>query len=307
VPADGQSETFLDLRPVLRSSTPKLPDSPALSTAIAEAAHNDKVRVRDVPVARPTVRIARPVRSANPICSSTLPTTTASPHYDQSSPSDSDKLAPIASDTLDRLSPTISEQYVWLCSRPSPVHSSGSPFVVSPALRTPLKMDRSLSVDTITTPPVAGCKLARPFVTRAMSTGRLAREFDEDGRVICLSVHSGRIIGEEAGHDRPSRSSGPSQRCAPSLASSRGNAPSAKLDRTHIPPSDISLSQSRMGDGGHVVTKNTAVLSKARKGYTQVGRHRPRHGVTDKGGRLVGPKSAVSPQLERVKGWFSMA
>ncbi|WVQ80327.1 hypothetical protein IAT38_002432 [Cryptococcus sp. DSM 104549] len=35
----------------------------------------------------------------------------------------------------------------------------------------------------------------RPLVVRSMSTGRLASEYDEHGRVICLSVHSDRVLG----------------------------------------------------------------------------------------------------------------
>jgi hypothetical protein len=32
-------------------------------------------------------------------------------------------------------------------------------------------------------------------VTRAMSTGRLATELDENGMVVCMSLHSERVLG----------------------------------------------------------------------------------------------------------------
>jgi hypothetical protein len=34
-----------------------------------------------------------------------------------------------------------------------------------------------------------------PIVTRAMSTGRLATELDENGMVVCMSLHSERVLG----------------------------------------------------------------------------------------------------------------
>lgn len=61
---------------------------------------------------------------------------------------------------------------VWLCSKPqasnpsSPIDENGQ---------------RRRSV-------------GRPLVVRSMSTGRLASEFDEEGRVICLSNHCGRVL-----------------------------------------------------------------------------------------------------------------
>lgn len=69
-------------------------------------------------------------------------------------------------------SASTSAKGVWLCSKPpsstpsSPIDENG-------------KRRRSVG---------------RPLVVRAMSTGRLASEFDEEGRVICLSNHCQRVL-----------------------------------------------------------------------------------------------------------------
>ncbi|WWC58223.1 uncharacterized protein I303_100759 [Kwoniella dejecticola CBS 10117] len=65
---------------------------------------------------------------------------------------------------------------VWLCSPPT-VPSD----------------EKSCVTPRFTSRPVNKTK-NRPLVVRAMSTGRLSSEFDEDGRVICLSGHSDRVL-----------------------------------------------------------------------------------------------------------------
>jgi hypothetical protein len=61
---------------------------------------------------------------------------------------------------------------VWLCSKP-PLSPPGSP-----------------------TEHIHGSRksASRPLVIRAMSTGRLASEFDDQGRVMCLSNHCERVL-----------------------------------------------------------------------------------------------------------------
>ncbi|WVQ93614.1 hypothetical protein IAU59_000689 [Kwoniella sp. CBS 9459] len=70
---------------------------------------------------------------------------------------------------------------VWLCSRP-------------PRASCPIQA-RQVSPTLTVTNPLPPKKVNRPLVVRSMSTGRLAREFDDQGRVICLSVHSDRVLG----------------------------------------------------------------------------------------------------------------
>ena len=105
-------------------------------------------------------------------------------------------------------SPTVAHQGVWLCSPPpkSPIELPALPD--SPAISRPMgedgiEMVRSLSDFGIQAPPYqhpssryppVTTKKKRPFVTRSMSTGRLAHEFDSEGRIICLSVHSDRVL-----------------------------------------------------------------------------------------------------------------
>ncbi|OCF59559.1 hypothetical protein L486_02226 [Kwoniella mangroviensis CBS 10435] len=77
---------------------------------------------------------------------------------------------------------------IWLCSPPT------VPFIENTCPTTP----------RLTSRPMTKTK-TRPLVVRSMSTGRLASEFDGDGRVICLSGHSERVL-------RPSVSPPPSFR-----------------------------------------------------------------------------------------------
>lgn len=80
-------------------------------------------------------------------------------------------------------SPDSSTKGVWLCSRPqlsgpsSPIDENGN---------------RRRSI-------------GRPLVVRAMSTGRLAREFDEDGRVVSLSTHCERVLNGRPVASSPTR------------------------------------------------------------------------------------------------------
>ncbi|ORY22631.1 hypothetical protein BCR39DRAFT_551231 [Naematelia encephala] len=60
-------------------------------------------------------------------------------------------------------------QKVWLCSPPR---------LASPS--SPRVKPKSTS--------------RRPFITRSTSTGRLGHEFDQEGRIICISVHSERVL-----------------------------------------------------------------------------------------------------------------
>jgi hypothetical protein len=68
--------------------------------------------------------------------------------------------------------PTSCPKSVWLCSKP-PLSPPTSPTDTSMARR-----------------KFGG----RPLVVRAMSTGRLASEFDDQGRVMCLSNHCERVL-----------------------------------------------------------------------------------------------------------------
>jgi hypothetical protein len=72
--------------------------------------------------------------------------------------------------------PSSCPKSIWLCSKPT-TSPPTSPTDPSNARRK------------------AG---SRPLVIRAMSTGRLASEFDEEGRVICLSNHCERVLKARA-------------------------------------------------------------------------------------------------------------
>jgi hypothetical protein len=72
--------------------------------------------------------------------------------------------------------PSSCPKSIWLCSKP-PTSPPTSPTDLFNARR------RSGS---------------RPLVVRAMSTGRLASEFDDEGRVICLSNHCERVLKARA-------------------------------------------------------------------------------------------------------------
>jgi len=72
--------------------------------------------------------------------------------------------------------PSSRPKNVWLCSKPT-TSPPTSPTDLSNARRKPA---------------------TRPLVVRAMSTGRLASEFDEEGRVICLSNHCERVLKARA-------------------------------------------------------------------------------------------------------------
>lgn len=105
-------------------------------------------------------------------------------------------------------SPTVAHQGVWLCSPPpkSPIELPAlpdSPHISRPMGQDGLEIVRSLSDFGIQAPPYqhpssryppVTTKKKRPFVTRSMSTGRLAHEFDSEGRIICLSAHSDRVL-----------------------------------------------------------------------------------------------------------------
>lgn len=72
--------------------------------------------------------------------------------------------------------PSSCPKSIWLCSKPT-TSPPASPTDLSNARRKPA---------------------SRPLVVRAMSTGRLASEFDEEGRVICLSNHCERVLKARA-------------------------------------------------------------------------------------------------------------
>lgn len=55
-------------------------------------------------------------------------------------------------------------------------------------------LHRSESSSTFSS-PTSSLRRNRPIVTRAMSTGRLATELDENGMVVCMSLHSERVLG----------------------------------------------------------------------------------------------------------------
>nr|ODN88719.1 hypothetical protein L203_02732 [Cryptococcus depauperatus CBS 7841] len=75
-------------------------------------------------------------------------------------------------------------QKVWLCSHPKTPTLPPSAIVEKPHR----PMSRS-----------ASARKNAPMVIRATSTGRLATEFDQEGRVVCLSNHSHRVLPPAVG------------------------------------------------------------------------------------------------------------
>ena len=95
------------------------------------------------------------------------------------------------------------DQKVWLCSRPPSMSISPLDLDAPPVIGLSRSHSEVVLPISPETPSVLGdarrgsfpsLTRNRPVVVRAMSTGRLAREFDEDGRIICLSAHSGRVL-----------------------------------------------------------------------------------------------------------------
>ncbi|WVR03555.1 hypothetical protein IAU60_000547 [Kwoniella sp. DSM 27419] len=77
---------------------------------------------------------------------------------------------------------------VWLCSRPSRFTAPcASPDPVSSEFRStscPLTLPSALRVR----------RSSRPLIVRTVSTGRLATEYDDQGRIMCMSNHSDRML-----------------------------------------------------------------------------------------------------------------
>ncbi|WRT63749.1 uncharacterized protein IL334_000674 [Kwoniella shivajii] len=113
---------------------------------------------------------------------------------------------------------------IWLCSRPSPSPSTKG--VDRPAYTAP-RSSRSVS----------RCK-NKPLVVRSTSTGRLASEFDEDGRVMCLSGHSDRVLRPVPDASRPpslTSHSTPALIRAKSYQSSK-STPTSPIEKPSIHP-----------------------------------------------------------------------
>jgi len=202
--------------------------------------------------------------------------------------------------------PSITEaDDTWLCSRPaqSPglsglLGSPGSP--ISPRIATPLITDltRSMSSHSITSSPSSGAKLIRPFVTHSTSTGRLAHEFDSDGRVVCLSEHSDKILERRQIND-PAR--GPQKKehsqQDDERVSESGNAVPEIKRYASAPTQTLTRSAVKACVDVCDMDDGKQMTSKARKGYVPVD---PRHAEER-------AKLGLRPGLGKMKEWFSVA
>ena len=135
---------------------------------------------------------------------------------------------PITENNVGETDGNATAQRVWLCSPPprsstlpEDLDLSGPPDSLDISHAVPIQMTRSKSEAAVTDvlhtqhlphmprmqPSSYGTRcgktmrLNRPFVVRSVSTSRLATEFDEQGRVICLSEHSGRVLGNKVSTD----------------------------------------------------------------------------------------------------------
>lgn len=193
---------------------------------------------------------ARPISVAPPSYARTQQDAHAQRHiYPQSAPT-----SPVC----------IRSQQVWLCSPPrqslTPV-SPRSPHALADSAQSPDASARSpcATLADLTSPldnialaarpagrEMAGAlaeaqsemfevgppKRCRPVTTRAMSTGRLASEFDEEGRVICLSAHSDRVLVKGQKTDIGSGVGAKSARCPTSWRDCTAGAGASALSRT---------------------------------------------------------------------------
>ena len=131
-------------------------------------------------------------------------------------------------DVAEESSPHPADHRVWLCSPPprsstlpDALEFPDPPVSLGTGHSIPIQMTRSKSEaavsDTLHTPhhpPMPRMQPSsfsarygktmrrnRPLVVRSVSTGRLATEFDEQGRVVCLSAHSERVLGNKISTD----------------------------------------------------------------------------------------------------------
>ncbi|ODN97211.1 hypothetical protein I350_08191 [Cryptococcus amylolentus CBS 6273] len=159
-------------------STPALPQPARLSSPSAESPI--PIGARSQPTSPATGN--PPVRSRNPSVAEGL-------HMLSEREENTGHVSPnpLSGETLSPVSPTTPcAQSVWLCSpprrHPTPPSSAPPNSFVAPSQP----------------PTTASTRKNRPIVVRAMSTGRLAREFDQDGRVVCMSNHSDRVLQNTA-------------------------------------------------------------------------------------------------------------
>ena len=180
-------------------------------------------------------------------------------------------------------SPTsIRSQQVWLCSPPpkqtltpvSPVSTCGiascnhtcAPPSTSMSTRSPSSWplgsiaDLSHQVkDELATAHDAQVEAGpprrcRPIATRAMSTGRLASGFEEDGRIICISVHSDRVLAKA--HELSDGEVGKGSRCPTSWRD-------AALRRTISEQGAGNATRQRAGRRADLGGRTSAELSRA--------------------------------------------
>ncbi|ORX34723.1 hypothetical protein BD324DRAFT_652982 [Kockovaella imperatae] len=160
----------------------------------------------------------------------------------------------------------LSNQRVWLCSPPprspplSPLQldSSSTLNVNQPV---PVTMTRSRSEATVASITVEHIQPAtfasrwcnktgrrnRPFVTRSFSTGRLATEFDDQGRVICLSAHSDRVLANKISVEPVWKIKTPIVSEPPTPTSPGGQSPFASVRSRFGSSASPSMKGSKMG------------------------------------------------------------
>lgn len=161
---------------------------------------------------------------------------------------------------------------VWLCSKPTR-SSTSPPSAEISSLTTPASPRPHLVPGIITPPSQGAAKRNRQFVTRAMSTGRIAREFDEEGRIVCLSSHSERVLWAKQVHlpGAASRSSSPVR---PALEKSySAQTPSSPLSSTGSTISRVVTfdhQQQMMDPKGRSGVRGGGMLHRRNKGYAMM-------------------------------------
>ena len=194
------------------------------------------------------------------------------------------------------LPPSAPCRNVWLCSPPPKVAASLPNSPIGLNTGNPLigaRSPRSASaVDGGSGCPSAAVQRCRPFITRALSTGRLAQEFDNEGRVVCLSTHSERVLQAN-------------------VLSSPTNPIAGPRSKAGSPPSPPSRSSPISSAGPwRRATPSKATLEKVKGDYVQLQAAKKENVVPQKaqGGKAEGkaPKSrpSLSPGFGKVRDWL---
>ncbi|WVQ76237.1 hypothetical protein IAR50_005902 [Cryptococcus sp. DSM 104548] len=162
---------------------------------------------------------------------------------------------PLSGGPLSPMSPTSpNAQRVWLCSPPRRCHTNPSATTAPPS---------SSAVAAPSHPPsTASTRKNRPVVVRAMSTGRLGKDFDQDGRIVCMSSHSNRVLQKTAVVTKEKEVQQHTQAARPKLRRAQTEKTAA---HSHLPPPPVFASSMGTLPRRSSSSFNLATLQKERE------------------------------------------